>query len=280
MHEVPYHERIADPIFRRAVDLIDSGDVEGLREHLATYPYLLRQRLTFEPGYFENPSLLEFIAENPIRQGRLPPNIDDVARAILDAGARLDTRSVNCTLALVSSGRVPRESAVQRKLIDLLCDYGAAPDNALASAVGHGEWEAVDALVARGATVDIATAAALGRLDEVRRALPAADAPRRHRALAWASQYGHPDIVRLLLDAGEDPNRFNPPGAHAHSTPLHQAALAGHGDVVRLLVQRGARLDIRDTIHHGTPLGWAEYGGHPNVVEFLRGSSPDPDRRH
>ena len=84
--------------------------------------------------------------------------------------------------------------------------------------------------------------------------------------------------MRLRLDAGEDPNRFNPPGAHVHSTPLHQAALAGHADAVRVLVQRGARLDMRDTIHQGTAVGW-EYGRHPNVVEFLRGSSPDPDGR-
>ena len=44
----------------------------------------------------------------------------------------------------------------------------------------------------------------------------------------------------MLLNAGEDPSRYNPVGCHAHSTPLHQAALAGHIGVVRLLVQRGA----------------------------------------
>jgi ankyrin repeat protein len=51
-----------------------------------------------------------------------------------------------------------------------------------------------------------------------------------------------------LLDAGEDPNRYNPEGTHAHSTPLHQAALAGHKAVVQLLIERGARLDIQDTV--------------------------------
>lgn len=63
------------------------------------------------------------------------------------------------------------------------------------------------------------------------------------------------------MDAGGDPNRFNPEGAHSHSTPLHQAVLAGHEPVVRLLVDRGAKLDIRDTVLQGTPLGWALYGG-------------------
>jgi hypothetical protein len=35
----------------------------------------------------------------------------------------------------------------------------------------------------------------------------------------------------------------------------------GHEAVVRLLVERGAWLDIRDTIWRGTPLGWAIHGG-------------------
>jgi ankyrin repeat protein len=100
--------------------------------------------------------------------------------------------------------------------------------------------------------------------------LPAADAEGRHRALALAAQHGHADIVRLLLDAGEDPNRYNPDGNHSHSTPLHQAVCAGHEAVVRLLVERGARLDIQDTIYHGTPLGWAAYCGKTEIEKYLR----------
>lgn len=279
MDQLPYHERIGDPVFRRAVDLIDSGDVDGLRSHLTNHPALVTQRVTFEPGYFEHPSLLEFVAENPIRHGRLPPNIVDVARTVLDAGARAETSSVNATLALVASGRIPRECGVQVALVDLLCDYGADANAAMRDAVGHGEWEAVDALIRRGADVNMSVAAAMGRVEEVRRALPAADGEMRHFALAWAAQYGHADVVRLLLDAGEDPSRYNPRGAHAHSTPLHQAAFAGHLDVVRLLTDRGARLDIRDTIHQGTPLQWAAYVGHADVVEFLRGAGSDPAGR-
>jgi ankyrin repeat protein len=43
-----------------------------------------------------------------------------------------------------------------------------------------------------------------------------------------------------LLDAGEDPNRYNLEGNHAHSTLLHQAVLTGNEAVVRLLVEHGA----------------------------------------
>lgn len=270
-HDLPHHERIEDPDFRRAVDLIDDGDVDGLRDHLVRHPALIRQRVEFEGGnYFRNPTLLEFVAENPVRHDSLPPNVVDVARTLLDAGARSDQRGIDATLGLVCSGRVPRECGVQIALIDLLCDHGADPDGAMGAALGHGEFDAVDALVRRGAKIDLGAAAAMGRLDNARCALVTADTEVRHRALAWAAQFGHVDIVRLLLDAGGDPNRFNPEGAHSHSTPLHQAALAGHLEVVRLLVERAARLDIKDIHYQGTPLEWAQHAGRTEVADYLR----------
>ena len=70
-----------------------------------------------------------------------------------------------------------------------------------------------------------------------------------------------------------DPNRYNPSGHHAHSTPLHQAALRGHDEVVRLLVERGARLDIEDTIYHATPLGWAEHSNQEATATYLRSAT-------
>jgi ankyrin repeat protein len=138
------------------------------------------------------------------------------------------------------------------------------------SALTHGEWEAVDALTRRGARVDLLVAAATGRLEAAREAIHSADGAQRHLALALAAQHGHAGVVALLLDSGESPNRYNPPGAHAHSTPLHQAAHAGHLEVVQLLVERGARLDIRDIHHNGTALDWAEHGSRGKVVGYLR----------
>src|SRR5262249_48781372 len=117
---------------------------------------------------------------------------------------------------------------------------------------------------------NVAAAAGLGRLADAEQLLATANSESRHRALALAAQHGNADIVRLLLDAGEDPNRYNLEGNHAHSTPLHQAALAGHEAVVRLLVERGARLDIKDTIYQSTPLGWAVYAGQTEIEKYLR----------
>ena len=269
--DLPAHERIEDAAFRRAVDLADAGDVEGLRAHLREHPRVTQQRVLLEGGnYFRNPTLLEFTAENPIRRGRLPANVVEVAKAILDAGAKDDSSALNETLMLVCSGRVPRECGVQIRMIDLLCDSGADPNRAMAAALAHGEFEAADALLRNGARMDLPAAAALGRVEDSRRLLKAASGADRHKALALAAQFGRTEIVRLLLDAGEDVNRYNPVGFHGHSTPLHQAVAGGHEETVRLLVEHGARLDVKDTMWQGTPLGWAEHEGKTRIAEYLR----------
>lgn len=267
--DLSLHERIEDPVFRRAVDLIDAGDVTGLRAHLKQYPKLVHQRMNFEgSNYFASPTLLQFIAENPIRHGKLPANIVEIAKVILDAQPALS--EVNETLGLVATGRVSRECRLQIRLINLLVDHGADPNGTLRAAVGHGENEAVHALINRGARLDLPTAAALGRIEDFRRLLPDASSEDRHLALAFAAQFGHGEIVRMLLDAGEDPNRYNPPGAHSHSTPLHQATLAGHLEVVRLLVERGAHLNVKDILWKGTPADWANHEGRNEIETYLR----------
>ncbi len=264
-----HHQRIEDAAFRHAVDFLDAGDVTGLRAHLKQHPDLVRRHVIFEGGnYFRNPTLLEFVAENPVRYGVLPNNILGVTKVILNAG--VEQSALNETLMLVSTGRVARECRVQDKLIDLLCDYGADPNSSIRAAAIHGELDAVNALIARGAGIDLPVAAALGRIEDARQLLPGASSEDRHLALSLASDFGHVEVVRLLLDAGEDPNRYNPIGGHSHTTPLHQAAGAGHKEVVRLLVERGARLDMKDILWQATPADWARHGGKTAIASYLR----------
>ena len=271
---LPHHERIEDATFRRAVELLDVGDVAGLRTHLNQHPNLVHQHVAFEGGnYFRHPTLLEFVAENPVRHGTLPDNIVGVAKVILDAG--IEQSTLNETLMLVSTGSVPRECGMQLPLIDLLCDHGADPNSALHATALHGELEAVNALIKRGARIDLPAAAALGRLEEARRLLPDTNNEDRPLALALAAQFGHIEIVRLLLDAGENPNRYNPVGGHSHATPLHQAAGAGHNELVRLLVERGARLDLKDILWRATPADWARHAGKTEIEAYLRGKIVD-----
>lgn len=118
--------------------------------------------------------------------------------------------------------------------------------------------------------MSLPVAAALGRLEDFLRSFPAAGDDEHHRALAFASQYGRTEIVRLLLESGENPNRYNPPGAHSHSTPLHQAALAGHRDIVEMLVSHGGDVNTRDLLWNGTPADWARHERRIEIEAYLR----------
>jgi ankyrin repeat protein len=265
----PVHLRITDPLFRRAVDLMDAGDAEALGALLREHPEFATVRVSIEGlNYFRNPSLLEFIAENPTRNGRLPRNAAAIANIIIDAGANNDRNALDETLGLVASSGVARESGVQRELIDVLCEAGADPNAATYAPLLYGEFDAVEALIEHGARVDLTVAAGTGRTSEATRALERADDATRQKALALAAQFGHRPIVELLVEAGTDIDRFTP-GGHSHATPLHQAALAGHLEIVHYLVENGARADIADVLHGGTPLGWARHAGHDDVIEYL-----------
>jgi ankyrin repeat protein len=267
--------------FESAVEAVISGDVETLRSMLREDPELVRARSTRR----HHATLLHYIGANGVEGGRqkTPQNAVEVTKTLLDAGAEVDAVAglydAKCTTMsmLVSSGH-PAQAGLQAELAETLLDYGAKLDgpgsnwqSALMTALAFGYGDTAEALARRGARVDnLAAAAGLGRLEDAVRLLPAADASTRHIALALAAQHGHAEVVRLLLDAGEDPNRLNPDGFHSHSTPLHQAVWANHAGVVRLLVERGTQLDIHDTVYHGTPLGWAIYGGRVEIAAYLR----------
>ena len=195
-------------------------------------------------------------------------DVAQVAKVILDAG--VDRDSLDETLMLVSTGTVARECGMQIPLIQLLCDYGADPRRAIEAATVLNELQAVDALIERGAQITFPVAAALGQVDEVRRLFPQSTKEERHLALALAAQFNRVEIARLLLDSGEDPNRYNPLGGHSHSTPLHQAAAGGYEQIVRLLLERGAKADLRDVLWHGTPADWARHAGKTELETLLR----------
>ncbi len=267
--------------FEAAVDAVVVGDTASLAAMLREHPELTRARSTRR----HHATLLHYVAANGVEGGRqkTPANAVEVAKLLLDASAEVDAVADmyghKCTtMSMLVSSCHPANAGLQAALGETLLDYGAAftgPgtnwQSALMTALVFGYLETAKALAARGAPVDnIAAAAGLGRLEDAARLLPSADNKSRHIALALAAQHGHAEVVRLLLDAGEDPNRFNPEGFHSHATPLHHAALFGHIDVVRLLVERGARLDIHDMIYRSTPLGWAIHGQKTTVADYLR----------
>jgi len=273
--------------FERAVEAVVAGDTATLRQMLERDPSLPRRRSTRR----HRATLLHYVAANGVEDARqrTPPNAVEIATLLLRAGAEPDALAdmydAQCTtMSMLVSSSPPAEAGVQVPLIEALLDHGASVQGAgttwrspLLTALIFGFPEAARALVRRGAPVDsLAAAAGLDQLDEVIRRFPTADASDRHAALALAAQLGHADVVRFLLDHGENPNRYNPEGLHAHATPLHHAVWFGHDAVVRLLVDRGARLDLRDTLYDGTPLDWATYGKREDLAAYLRAKGVEP----
>ena len=269
--------------FEAAVEAVITGDTAALKSWLREHPELVlarSTRVTHHDPPEHRATLLHYVAANGVEGHRQksPKNAVEIARILLTAGAEPDALAgmyggQQTTMNMLVSSFHPAQAGVQVALVEILLDFGAkATTSALMTALAHGYGDAANALVRRGARVDsLAAAAGLGRFADAQLLLGGASREDRHRALALAAQHGHLEIVRLLMDAGEDPNRFNPEGNHAHSTPLHQAVAADHMDVVRLLVERGARLDIEDTTWNGTPLGWAEHEGPTEIAEYLRG---------
>jgi ankyrin repeat protein len=188
-------------------------------------------------------------SDHPIHRAAALGDVDAV-RAHLDADASIIDRGHR-------RGLTPLQLAVvggSRQVVTLLLDRGA---NIHASG-GGGDLQAIDLaiwgessnpemarlLISRGATYDVAIAAALGDLDAVKRMLDNAPSrihetrPSGRRPLAAAVEFGRDAIVRLLLERGVDP-RWEEPDA-PHGTTLHKAAVRGDLEMVTLLLDRGA----------------------------------------
>ena len=154
-------------------------------------------------------------------------------------------------------------------MIDALIDRGASPDAGIGPALSHGELDALNALIERGAAVGLAVAAALGMADRMEQLAGRASEDDRRIALAVAAINGQASAASFLVSNGADPNRFNPPGYHQHATPLHSAVTAGHLEVVKVLLDLGSDMTIKDKLFGGDAPGWAEHCHQPKILKLL-----------
>jgi hypothetical protein len=264
---------IPDPVFREAVAAIDAGDVGALERLLAEHPNLVSDRADCGEGYFHRPYLLWFVAENPIRNGKLPQNIARMTRTILEAADRQGVVGLgdqrDYALELVCSGRIVRECGLQRELIDVLGEAGADLDKAVAPALAHREVAAVERLLERGATLTLPAAVCTGRTADVMRLAQTASPADQQAALACAALYGQAGTLDTLIALGADVNAYAPAGFHPHGTPLHHAVDSGSLDAVKVLVEAGASLEMKDRVYKGTPRDWAEHLGRKDIAAYL-----------
>ncbi|HEY7471070.1 MAG TPA: ankyrin repeat domain-containing protein [Gemmatimonadota bacterium] len=274
-----------DELFRKAVGAIDAGDKRALEALLEAHPELVRKRLD-SPGawlrrqvgdalddFFRRPYLLWFVAEDPVRNGRLPGNIAEIARAIIGAARREGVETlgeqVDTALRLVSWSWIARECGVQIELIDALVEAGAVLDGNPENALVNGNLAAAEHLVGLGAVLTLGSALCLERWEDVARLAREAGARERQFAFVLAALNGRSEALRRMIDLGVELDGPSP-DLFSHATPLHHAVHSGRLEAVRVLVDAGADLSTKDTAWQGTPLDWAEHAGNAEIAEYLR----------
>ena len=277
--------------FEAAADAIVNGDITTVKKLLAKDPDLIRARSLRE----HRSTLLHYTSANGVEgyRQKTPQNIVEIAQLLLDAGAEVDAKADmyggDCTtLGLAATSVHPEVAGVQIPLLQLLLDRGAVMD--LISAAGrtdsivfaclaNGRPKAAAFLADRGARLDFVTAAALGRIAEVKNVSNA----ELNKALFWACEYADVKTIRLMVEAGAEVGPHRPDS----QSPLHMAVIGGNVDVVKYLLQFHPPLEAKNE-YGGTVLGqavWsAAHGGDPHeyaaIIETLIGAGAQVRPKH
>ena len=272
--------------FESAVDAVVYGDLATLRSIVAARPEIVDEHSTRD----HHATLLHYVAANGVEdyRQRTPPNAVEIARFLLDSGAKVDALADTygrdhwqTTMNLLVSSAHPDGAGLMSPLVEVLLDYGAAIDgikddeSPILTAIDFGYWYAAETLARRGARVDnVITAASLGRVDLINAfvvdkdtlapGVPliapawrdlAADA-RTHieAALVYACRFECVEVATRLLDLGVDAAAAD----GQKMTALHHAAAHGLIDLTRTLIARGAPLEV-ENVWGGTVLDSTAY---------------------
>lgn len=262
--------------FEAAADAVVNGDIATLKRLLAEDPSLVYGRSARE----HRSTLLHYTSANGFEgyRQKTPPNIVEITRLLLDAGADVDATADmyagDCTtLGLAATSVHPEAAGVQIPLLQLLLDRGAEMDRISAAGRTHsivfaclanGRPKAAKFLADQGAVLDFKSAAALGRIREVKDV----DKHELDDAFLWACAYADVNTVRMLVEAGA---QIGPHRPNAQS-PIHMAVIGGNIDVVKYLLQFHPPLEERNE-YGGTVLGQARWcawnGGDPDVYREI-----------
>jgi ankyrin repeat protein len=134
----------------------------------------------------------------------------------------------------------------------------------LNAAAFHGHWRLCEFLLEQGADPNFAH--------------PETGEVALHAALCSRESLAHEQVVRVLLNAGADPNRATRPGIETGcfmrdcrtrgETPLHRAASHGTRGAIESLIAAGAQVDARDAAGD-SPLSWASWANRDTAILIL-----------
>lgn len=300
-HHVETSARVAKfkphPRFEEAVAAMDRGDLEGLRSLLVVEPELVRARTNLEPPYhyFTGATLLHHVAGHPDRGrlsgklGPLPRNSVEIARLLLDAGAKVDAvtlgRNGGTTMGLLVTSKQASDAGLSGPLMELLLEYGGKldleRDDALDPSLANHAPRAAEKMIELGAKPDVIAAAALGRMDLLRAAFDKRgrlrSPPRREGkkmaardAIGLAMLFGYVREQREAVDfLLEHDGNWDMTGVN-NGTALHRAAWGGDLAMVKRLVALGADITNRNNPFTSTPLSWAQHNKQNKVFDWMR----------
>lgn len=287
--------------FEAAVDAIVDGDLSALNRLLRENPDLVRVRSTRE----HRAPLLHYVAANGVEgwRQRMPKNAVEIATSLLDADAEVDAVAEmyggECTtLGLVATSVHPERAGVQIALMTLLLDRGARMDlpgsagsrqSLLKACLSNGRGQAAEFLAARGAPLDLETAAGVGAIDVVKsyfdrdgKLKSGASQQQLRDGFLWACQFGRNRVVEFLIARGIGLSAQNRNG----QTALHHVVIGAQLETMKLLLKHGAPLEVKNS-YGGTVLGqaiWCAYNGDspvsylPAIEELLAaGAKVEPE---
>jgi ankyrin repeat protein len=249
--------------FDRAADAIITGDLLTLEALLHKNPKLILARSTRE----HQATLLHYVAANGVEgyRQKTPANAVEIAKLLLDSGAAVNATAEiyggdATTLALVATSIHPEQAGLQQALLQLLLDRGAFTGASVINvALANGRIRAAEFLAGRGASLDLESAAGLGRLNEVKKFCEEKDTlaakatqAKLDRGFLWACEYGRNQVIEFLLRHGADLDAQ----ANTGQSALHWAVIGAHLETIDLLLRYGANLEARNS-YGGTALGQA-----------------------
>jgi ankyrin repeat protein len=234
------------PHLRGAVESMleaaEKGHVEKLRRLLDAHPELIDAR----GGNFQRQTALHKAAWR---------NQHACVALLLERGADVRIRDSGDNAYALHFAAEAADLAVVRMLVEAGSDVIGDGDDHRLGVVGwatcfrNARHDVADYLLSQRATLNLWSAIALGRVDDVAdfiKADPAMLGARmsrnehRRTPLHHAAAKNQPDVARLLLDLGADIETPDLTGA----TPLVTATQEGADAVVPLLIRSGARIDF------------------------------------
>ena len=228
-----------------------SGDVDALRQRLDARPDLIN---ALAGRGFPKATALHLAALR---------NQHAAARLLIERGADLDAREFPDNAAPLHFAAMYGDLDLVRLLVEAGADFDGKGDDPEVGIVGWATCfrqvreDVAEYLLSHGATLNLWSAIALDKVDDVRAmvvrdpALLAARMTRGHHRrtpLHHAAARNRLAIVQLLLELGADPNATDATGATALTTAVQEKADPA---IASALLAAGARLDFLTAVNLG-----------------------------